>query len=130
METKSGRFGNLSPLKQAFLALEEMQRKLAASERQRNEPVAIIGMGCRFPQASDPGSYWRLLRNSVDAVGEIPASRLRIEDYYDPDPDAPGKMSTKWGGFVDYIDRFDPEFLGFPLAKRRPWTRSSACSWK
>ncbi len=112
METTSSRFGNLSPLKQALLALEDLQRKVAQSERVRTEPVAIIGMGCRLPHASDPLRYWRLLRDGVDAVGEVPASRWRTEDYYDPNPDAPGKMSTKWGGFLDDIDRFDPEFFG------------------
>jgi acyl transferase domain-containing protein len=112
MATMSTRFGNLSPLKQALLALEDLQRKLAQSERQRSEPVAIIGMGCRLPHASDPKRYWRLLRNGEDAVSEVPASRWRIEDYYDPNPDMPGKMSTKWGGFIDDIDQFDPEFFG------------------
>ncbi len=103
---------NLSPLKQALLALEEMEARLAESERGRTEPIAIIGMGCRFPGAENPASFWRLLHNGEDAVREIPSSRWKIDDYYNPDPDAPGKMSTRWGGFLDGVDRFDPEFFG------------------
>ena len=102
----------LSPLKQAFLALEDMQARLAASERSRNEPIAIIGLGCRFPGANDPSSFWELLLEGRDLVSEIPESRWKIEDYYDPNPDAPGKMSTRWGGFLDRVDEFDPEFFG------------------
>ena len=102
----------LSPLKQALLALEDMQGRLAAAERSRNEPIAIIGMGCRFPGADGPVEFWKLLREGRDAIAEVPESRWKIDDYYDPDPDAPGKMSTRWGGFLDGVDRFDPEFFG------------------
>src|SRR5580698_3663482 len=102
----------LSPLKQALLALEEMEARLAESERPRVEPIAVIGLGCRFPGAENPDAFWQLLHNGVDAVREIPASRWKIEDYYDPNPDAPGKMSSKWGGLLDQVDRFDPEFFG------------------
>ncbi len=68
MSTISQRYGNLSPLKQALLALEEMGARLAKSERERLEPIAIIGMGCRFPGAADPAAFWRLMENGVDAV--------------------------------------------------------------
>jgi acyl transferase domain-containing protein len=112
MESNTNRFSGLSPLKQALLAVEDMQRKLAEHERERHEPIAIIGMACRFPHAANPASYWRLLKSGEDAVGEVPASRWKIDDYYDPDPDAPGKMSTRWGGFVDGVEMFDPEFFG------------------
>ena len=95
MSTISQKYGNLSPLKQALLALEEMGARLDKSERERLEPIAIIGMGCRFPGANDPEAFWRLMENGVDAVKEIPGSRWSIEDFYDPDPDAPGKMSTR-----------------------------------
>ena len=112
MSTISQRYGNLSPLKQALLALEEMGARLDKSERERLEPIAIIGMGCRFPGADDPEAFWKLMENGVDAVKEIPGARWSIEDFYDPDPDAPGKMSTRWAGTLDSIDRFDPEFFG------------------
>ena len=102
----------LSPLKQALFALEDMQARLAASEQARNEPIAIVGMGCRFPGAKDPASFWDLLQAGRDAVSEVPESRWKIDEYYDADPDAPGKMSSRWGGFLDGIDQFDPEFFG------------------
>jgi acyl transferase domain-containing protein len=112
MSSISQRFGNLSPLKQALLALEEMGERLAKSERERLEPIAIIGTGCRFPGAVDPAAFWRLMENGVDAVKEIPASRWSLEELYDADPDAPGKMSSRWAGLLDSIDTFDPEFFG------------------
>jgi len=112
METISNRFQNLSPLKRALLALEEMQARLTETDRARTEPIAVIGIGCRFPGSDNPARFWQLLRNGVDAVGETPASRWSNEDFYDPDPDKPGKMSTRWGGFLDQIDQFDPEFFG------------------
>ncbi len=103
---------HLALLKQAYLALENMQARLAASERGRNEPIAIIGLGCRFPGANDPASFWRLLSEGRDLVIETPESRWKIDDYYDANPDAPGKLSTRWGGFLDRVDEFDPEFFG------------------
>ena len=112
MNTNSPRFANLSPLKQALLALEDMQARLAESDRERSEPIAIIGMGCRFPGANDPAHLWRLLRDGEDAIRPVPESRWKNADYYNPDPDAPGKISTRWGGFLDQVDRFDPEFFG------------------
>ncbi len=77
------------------------------------EPIAIIGMGCRFPGgANTPESFWQLLHNGTDAITDIPPSRWDLKTYYDPDPDAPGKMYIKAGGFLDDIDKFDPLFFG------------------
>ncbi|MGC2332320.1 MAG: polyketide synthase, partial [Candidatus Acidiferrales bacterium] len=112
MGSISQRFENLSPLKQALLALEEMGARLAKSEEERREPIAVIGLGCRFPGAPDPESFWRLMENRVDAVQEIPSNRWPIDEYFDANPDAPGKMSTRWAGLLDSIDQFDPEFFG------------------
>ena len=77
------------------------------------EPIAIIGMGCRFPGgANDPESYWQILRDGVFAIRQVPPDRWNIDEFYDPDPQAPGKMSTRWGGFLDQVDQFDPFFFG------------------
>ncbi len=103
--------GELSPLKRAFLALEKMQAKLDAIEEARREPIAIIGMGCRFPGAADPEAFWQLLQSGGDAIREVPPDRWDIDAYYDPDPDAPGKMSSRWGGFLNQVDQFDPHFF-------------------
>lgn len=102
-----------SALKRALFALKDMRAKLEAVERAKNEPIAIIGMGCRFPGSVDsPESFWDLLHNGVDTVSEIPPGRWDVDAYYDPDPDAPGKMNTKFGSFLDQIDQFDPQFFG------------------
>ena len=76
------------------------------------EPIAIVGIGCRFPGANDPVAFWQLLRDGVDAITEVPAERFDLNAFYDPDPQAPGKISTRWGGFLDQVDRFDPHFFG------------------
>jgi acyl transferase domain-containing protein len=77
------------------------------------EPIAIVGVGCRFPGgADDPQAFWKLLCDGVDAVREIPPDRWAIDAYYDPVPGRVGKSITRFGGFVDGIDRFDPAFFG------------------
>jgi acyl transferase domain-containing protein/pimeloyl-ACP methyl ester carboxylesterase/acyl carrier protein len=102
-----------SQVKQALRALEKMQAKLDAVTRARTEPIAIIGIGCRFPGGgTGPETFWKMLRNGVDAVREVPPDRWDIDALYDTDPDAPGKMYTRWSGFLDDVDRFDPAFFG------------------
>ena len=84
----------------------------AGEEKIENEPIAVVGLSCRFPGAPDADAFWRLLRDGVDAIREVPPSRWDVDELYDPDPDAPGKMMTRWGGFVDDVDRFDATFFG------------------
>ncbi|PZO17593.1 MAG: short-chain dehydrogenase [Leptolyngbya foveolarum] len=68
-------------------------------------------MGCRLPGASNLEDYWRLLSEGEDAIREIPGDRWNVDDYYDSTPGVPGKMSTRWGGFLDQVDGFDPAFF-------------------
>ncbi|MHB1131379.1 MAG: type I polyketide synthase, partial [Chloroflexota bacterium] len=84
-----------------------------AARRHERQPIAIIGIGCRLPGGVDgPESYWRLLWDKVDAITEIPVDRFDARTYYDPRPATPGKMATRWGGFLAHIDRFDAQFFG------------------
>ncbi len=76
------------------------------------EPIAIIGMGCRFPGAKDPAGFWRMLCAGKDAISAVPADRWDTDALHDPDPTAPGKINSKAGGFLDQIDQFDSEFFG------------------
>ena len=76
-----------------------------------DEPIAIVAVACRFPGAPDPEAYWELLSGGVDAIREIPDDRFDVDEYYDPDPEAPGKIYTRYGGYLDSIDGFDPEFF-------------------
>ena len=103
----------LSPVKRALLEIRELKAKLAETARAQNEPIAIIGMGLRWPGgAHDPASAWQLLRDGVDAISEVPRDRWNIDDYFDPNPDAPGKMSTRHAGFINDLDQFDADFFG------------------
>ncbi|GHJ35502.1 type I polyketide synthase [Streptomyces sp. TS71-3] len=66
-----------------------------------HEPIAIVGIGCRFPGGPDPASFWQLLVEGGDAVGPVPAARRELL-----------RDTVRWGGFIDDIDRFDPLFFG------------------
>ncbi|HEY1403339.1 MAG TPA: beta-ketoacyl synthase N-terminal-like domain-containing protein, partial [Pyrinomonadaceae bacterium] len=102
----------LSPVKRTLLRLEQLEARLAAAESARTEPVAVIGMSCRFPgDADNPEAYWQLLRDGVDAITEVPPDRWNIDDYYHPDPEAAGKMYARHGGFLKHIDQFDAAFF-------------------
>ncbi len=76
------------------------------------EPIAIIGVGCRFPGAKNPEAFWQLLCNGVDAITEVPADRWDVDALYDPNPGSSGKMNTRWGGFLEQVDQFDAQFFG------------------
>ena len=96
----------LSPLKRALLAIETLQARVAELERSGKEPIAIVGIGCRFPGAPNPGAFWRLLQSAGDAISEVPESRWHLSDYNS------SGSSTRWGGFLEQVDQFDPEFFG------------------
>ncbi|MEU5221040.1 type I polyketide synthase, partial [Streptomyces sp. NPDC020807] len=98
----------LDALQQSVFVIDKLESELARAR----EDVAIIGMSCRFPSADSPSAFWNLLRDGVDAITEIPAARWDVEALFDPDPAAEGKLYSKYGGFVDGVDRFDPLFFG------------------
>lgn len=78
----------------------------------KREPVAVIGMGCRFPGgANTPEAFWHFLAQGRDAIRIIPADRWDAERFYDADADASGKTYSKSGGFLDQVDQFDAAFF-------------------
>ncbi|MDJ0795563.1 MAG: type I polyketide synthase [Calothrix sp. MO_167.B12] len=102
-----------SVLKNALLQLKTLRAKLNTLEYSRKEPIAIIGMGCRFPGgARDPEGLWQLLHDGVDAIVPVPENRWDVDRFYDSRPEALGKTNMRWGGFLDEVDTFDPSFFG------------------
>ncbi|TXI61414.1 type I polyketide synthase [Mycolicibacterium mageritense] len=91
-------------------AKPDTQASVRASDA--DEPIAIVAVSCRFPGAPDPEAFWELLSGGVDAIREVPEDRFDIDEFYDPDPETAGKTYTRFGGFLDGIDGFDPEFFG------------------
>lgn len=81
--------------------------------RSSPEPIAIVGMGCRFPGGiGDPASFWRFLRDGGDAIGEVPPDRWNVERFHHRRPGATGKMVSRRGGFLDKPGDFDAAFFG------------------
>ena len=76
-----------------------------------DEPIAIVGIGCRVPGARGPEEFWRLLRDGVDGIRDVPAGRWSA-DHFDPEPGRAGKLYSTRGGFLDEIDAFDAAFFG------------------
>ncbi|EMI56670.1 type I polyketide synthase, partial [Rhodopirellula sallentina] len=106
MSSTSERMAKLSPEKLALL-------KKAMGESDRiAEPIAVVGLGCRFAGASNIAEYWRLILDGADMTGEIPSSRWDLDDFFDATGKTPGKMTTRWGGFLKDIDLFDAAFFG------------------
>ena len=97
----------------ALVELKTTKSKLRTLEQAKTEPIAIIGMSCRFPGGADnPDAFWQLLREGRDAIIEVPEERWDIDAYYDPDPEVPGKIYTRSGGFLQSVDSFDAPFFG------------------
>ena len=102
----------LSPTELRIL-FERQAARLRALERGLGEPIAVVGLGCRFPGGADgPAAFWSMLDEGRDAIVEVPPERWPIDTYYDPDPAAAGKMYCRRGGFLrGPIDGFDARFF-------------------
>ncbi|OBJ48074.1 type I polyketide synthase [Mycobacterium sp. 1423905.2] len=87
-------------------------KQASAVVTRTDEPIAIVAVACRFPGAPNPEAFWDVLAGGVDAIREVPEDRFDIDEFYDPDPEAPGKIYSRFGGFLNEIDEFDPEFFG------------------
>ncbi|MBH8563709.1 acyltransferase domain-containing protein [Nostoc sp. CENA67] len=75
------------------------------------EPIAIIGIGCRFPGAINPEAFWHLLCNQIDAIAPIPTERENLHSCFNPDASSSQSQLIQ-GGFLEQIDQFDPQFFG------------------
>src|SRR5579859_434955 len=112
MSSFAERFAHLTPLQRAYLALEQAQSRLEALERARHEPIAIVGIGCRFPGGHGPEQFWRVLRDGMDMVTAAPADRwdsaVVEQTLHGLNPAA----LTVQAGFLKPVDRFDAAFFG------------------
>nr|WP_183078261.1 phthiocerol type I polyketide synthase PpsD [Mycobacterium tuberculosis] len=112
MTSLAERAAQLSPNARAALA-RELVRAGTTFPTDICEPVAVVGIGCRFPgNVTGPESFWQLLADGVDTIEQVPPDRWDADAFYDPDPSASGRMTTKWGGFVSDVDAFDADFFG------------------
>ena len=81
------------------------------------DPIAVVGVGCRFPgDAESPEKFWELLNDKFDGICEIPADRWDVDAWYDANMEAAGKIYVKEGGYLQDIDAFDPDF--FSISRR------------
>src|SRR5580658_9484279 len=95
-------------LERAHDTIKRLEQRLESAERDYREAIAIVGMGCRYPGGvTDAAGYWDLLASGRDGVVRVPADRWDAEACYDPDPAAPGKTNSRFGGFIDDVAVFD-----------------------
>ena len=99
-------------LRRALETIRKLRTRLDSVENAPRESIAIVGIGCRFPGAEGPDAFWRMLSDGVDAVTAVPKERWDVDEYYDPQPGAPGKMYTRSGAFLPRADSFDAGFFG------------------
>ncbi|MEQ9334263.1 SDR family NAD(P)-dependent oxidoreductase [Thalassobaculum sp.] len=104
-------------LRRAITTIRSLRQEVEGLRAERRPAIAVVGVGCRLPGGiGDLDSLYAALMRGADAIVEVPADRWDADAWFDPDPDAPGRMNTRWGGFLDGIDRFDPGF--FELSAR------------
>ncbi|MFG1241400.1 type I polyketide synthase [Xanthobacter sp. V7C-4] len=96
----------------ALRAIRDLRAKVDVLEQRQGEPVAIVGMGCRFPGAADLSGFWDLLVRGEDPLGPVPPDRWNIDSLYNPDPQARGRTVSREGGYLPNLDRFDADFFG------------------
>lgn len=112
MSTEASKIDYQALLREGYLQLKALRERIDTLERARTEPIAIVGMGCRFPGGAEgPSKFWRMLAEGVDATRDVPADRWDVDAFYDRDPDVPGRMYVRRGAFLDEIDRFDAGFF-------------------
>lgn len=104
---------DLDQLKRALIAVRKLRARVDELEQAGREPIAIVGIGCRLPGGiHSPEHFWQLLSQGRGAIREVPRERWDVDAYWSPDPQAPGKIPSRYGGFLDAVDHFDPAFFG------------------
>ncbi|MFJ4655936.1 beta-ketoacyl synthase N-terminal-like domain-containing protein [Nocardia sp. NPDC088792] len=98
-------------LRRALTEIRQLRAALETAQRDRNEPIAVIGMGCRIPGADGPAAFWDLMRSGTDAVTEVPPARWDIDAYH-ADGRTEGKSYTRSAALLDDVDAFDAPFFG------------------
>jgi acyl transferase domain-containing protein/acyl carrier protein len=103
----------LSPEQRALLAMRRMKKRIAQLESRESEPIAIVGMACRFPSGvRSPEHLWEALLGGKDMIAEIPMSRFDAAAFHDEDPDAPWRMNCIRAGIVEGLEHFDAQLFG------------------
>ncbi|MEM6798541.1 MAG: type I polyketide synthase, partial [Planctomycetota bacterium] len=103
---------NEPPTAQIAAALQQARAKLKEARERPSEPLAIVGVGCRFPGAPDSAAYWRLLASGATGISTVPADRWDAASYRANEPKQAGKITSDRAGFIDNADRFDASFFG------------------
>lgn len=104
---------NRNLIQDALLQLRDLRGKLKAVNDAKTEAIAIMGMGCRFPgNVENLDDFWQLLSQGIDAITEIPNNRWDIEKFYHSKPGIPGKIYSRYGGFIGNLQDFDADFFG------------------
>jgi acyl transferase domain-containing protein/NADP-dependent 3-hydroxy acid dehydrogenase YdfG/acyl carrier protein len=98
----------ITPLQQAYSIIEQLERKIASNE---DQPIAIVGMSCRFPGANNVLAYWQMLIEGQHVSEEVPKFRWDMQEYYSPVPATPGKIYSPRAAFVDGVDQFAADFF-------------------
>lgn len=83
----------------------------SSAQTAQREPIAIVGMACRYPGANDVREFWELLRSERSAIREVPKHRFDIDAFHDPRPATAGRLVTRSGGFLDEVGGFDAEYF-------------------
>jgi acyl transferase domain-containing protein/thioesterase domain-containing protein len=104
----------LEYLKKVTIELQDARARLGEVERAAREPIAIVGIGCRYPgQVRSAEQLWELVAGGGDAITKFPQDReWDLERIYDPDPETPGTTYTDEGGFLEDANEFDADFFG------------------
>jgi phthiocerol/phenolphthiocerol synthesis type-I polyketide synthase A len=100
---------------EALRKIDDLTARLEVAEKSETEPIAVVGMGCRFPGGADsPAQYWRLLQDGASGIVQVPSGRWDADAFYSDDHTVPGTICSRQGGFLTSWrpDEFDAEFFG------------------